>query len=128
MNFHNCFGSSCFERNLQDNFSENFPKFCVKINEGHYFAKVIIAMIENQSTLWTILPKAKRSFTFLFKLQLIDPIFMFHLYFVQGKLQMPLTLSGRREYFLYTVTEGIATIHSDVSNEILVDRTYIKRL
>ena len=37
------------------------------------------SMIENQSTLWTILPKAKRSSAFLLKLQLIDPIFVFHL-------------------------------------------------
>ena len=51
-------------------------------------------MIENQSTLWTILPKAKRRSTFSLKLQLINPIFVFHLYFVQGKSQMSLTLSG----------------------------------
>ena len=67
-------------------------------------------MIENQSTLWTILPKAKRSSAFLLKLQLIDPIFVFHLYFTQGKLQMSLVLSGSGACFLCKVTEGIAII------------------
>ena len=67
-------------------------------------------MIENQSTLWTILPKAQRSSTFLLKLQLIDPIFVFHLYFTQGKLQMSLALSGSRACFLYKVMEGIVII------------------
>ena len=59
----------------------------------------VMGMIQNQSTLWTILPKAQRSSTFLLKLQLIDPIFVFYLYFTQGKLQMSLALSGNGACF-----------------------------
>ena len=65
-------------------------------------------MIENQSILCTILSKAQRSSTFLLKLQLIDPIFVFHLYFNQGKLQMSLALSGSGACFLYKVTEELS--------------------
>ena len=39
-----------FERNLQDDFSENFPKFCrvrycAKIENGDYFAEVIMSLL-----------------------------------------------------------------------------------
>ena len=41
---------SRFERNLQDDFSENFPKFCrvrycAKIENGDYFAEVIMSLL-----------------------------------------------------------------------------------
>ena len=58
-----------------------------------------LGKIENHSKLWTILLKPKRSFTFLLKSQLFDPIFVFHLYFAQGKFQMSLTLPGNGTCF-----------------------------
>ena len=73
---------------------------------------LVKGMIENQSTLWTILPKAKRSSTFLLKLQLIDPIFVFHLYWTQGKSHKCFWQCLEVGYvFLYKVTEGIAIIY-----------------
>ena len=69
-----------------------------------------LGKIENHSKLWTILLKPKRSFTFLLKSQLFDPIFVFHLYFAQGKFQMSLTLSGNGTCFFHKVMEEIVII------------------